>query len=167
MNNVTVTASSNAASGEVHGIENYYSSSILMTNVTVNATGPALCYAVKNLTVLSNVNENSTFRIMNSTFTASGTGTNYGISNDVCPFIFNNITVIAQNGSSNYGMWNGSGDIQVDRSTFEGASSSIHNSDTMRIGSSKLVGTVASSAGTIACVGSYNGNYTALDATCQ
>ena len=122
---------------------------------------------------------------------------NYGVSNQDSSPVMNGVVATATGGQQSSGVLNfgsspilinvtanGSGatsgnngmenyaevptSITVDRSSLTG-SRSIYNASgiTVRIGSSKLVGSVEARGGTISCVASYNGNYTPLDATCQ
>jgi len=79
-------------------------------------------------------------------------------------------------GSHNYGLYNdrfadvGSYTVLIDRSTFEGSTTSIYNDTgfTLKIGASKLVGGATVGGGTYICVGVYDGDtYTALSATCK
>jgi hypothetical protein len=105
--------------------------------------------------------------------TASGGTASYGVYNYGSSPTMTNVTATALGGASeNYGMHNsatGTYTILIDRSTFEGSTNSIYNYNagfTLKIGASKLVGS-ANTVGTYNCVASYDGNYAALDGTCQ
>lgn len=166
MNNVTVTAVGSVGNSGVYGIINAYGASSVLTNVTAAASGGTFSCGI-------NIDGSSPV-ITNSAFTASGTETNQAIRVFSSSLVLNNVTAVAKNGSSNYGLWidglNGGSDVQIDRSTFEGATGSIASyysfGNILRIGSSKLIGPF-SPAGTTICVGAYNGDYSPLDANCQ
>jgi hypothetical protein len=164
MNNVTITVSSPGSAGwDVNGIANA-DASITMNNVSVTVSGSA----TKSIAFGNTMGSSAV--ITNSAFAASGTVTNEGVGNRASSLVLNDVIATAKNGSSNYGMWIQDGDVQIDRSTFEGSGYSIAGqsgySDTLRIGSSKLVGPF-SPVDTTTCVGSYDGSYAPLNATCQ
>lgn len=126
-----------------------------MTNVTVIAPGtPGNCFGVYNdagsVVTMSNV-------------TAKGY---YGIFNYASSVIMNNVSAIGTGDYSPEGLhnvWNSS--VLADHCSFEGYYSIYNESGVTKIGASKLVGSAP--FGGITCVSSYDGNYAALDATCQ
>ena len=142
-----------------------------MTNVTATASGAMWAYGVGN-------EFSSSPTMTNVTATASGADENYGVYNyytspTVSPPIMTNVRAKGTGGGGNYGLFNSGGagpyTILIDRSTFEGSTYSILNSTgfTLRIGATKLAGGAVNTQGTYTCVSSYNGNYVALNSTCQ
>ena len=57
--------------------------------------------------------------------------------------------------------------VKVDHSSIKGTTNAVSNRETVYIGTSKLEGGPVSNTGTVACVGSYNGNYQMLNTYCQ
>ncbi len=164
MMNITATASGGATYNT--GVYNNTSAAPVMTNVTATASGGQYNHGV--------VNYSSSPTMTNVIATASGGYYNYGINNNSSSLTMTNVTATASGGAaSNYGLFNyalsASYVINIDRSTFSGATNSIANNAyfTLRIGASKLAGGAANTAGNYTCVGSYNDSYTALDNTCQ
>ncbi|MDA8082390.1 MAG: hypothetical protein M0024_01885 [Nitrospiraceae bacterium] len=168
MTNVTVSAS--GGTGLNYGIVNTYSSSPTMTNVTANASG------VPGSTNYGIVNSlaSSSPAMTNVIATASGdSSVNCGIVNtsSAAPTM-TNVTATASGASSNNcGMStsasSGNYTILIDRCSFIGSTNSILLNDshyTLKIGASKLDGPI--SGAMFSCVGSYNGSYIALNASC-
>jgi hypothetical protein len=85
-----------------------------------------------------------------------------------------NSTISASGGTSNYGIYNdatsGAHTVTVNNSQITGSTNTIRNDSefTTRIGASKLDGgAVNANGGTLTCVFTYNASYVALNATCQ
>jgi hypothetical protein len=79
-------------------------------------------------------------------------------------------TIEANGGVSSFGIATGDTvGAHIDRSTVLSSGYAVHKNDpnTMLIGGSRLEGTVASQAGVLKCVTSYNGTYDPLGAACQ
>ncbi len=89
--------------------------------------------------------------------------------------ILRDVTVTSSGSSIwDYGLYNadGSATVKIDRSTLAGDTYSIRNgpqaSSTLLVGASHLDGSINNSGGgSFTCAASYDGNYAALDATCQ
>jgi hypothetical protein len=184
MSNVTATATNSHFS---YGVSNTDSSSPTMSDVRASATGGANDYGVYNMasspsmrnvtavgangTNVFGVENINSAPVMNTvTASASGGSNNFAVSNYGASLTMSNVTATAT-GSGASALSNTSGSaitIIVDRSTFQGASSSIGNGAnvTLKIGASRLIGTVSNS-GTISCAASYNGNNLALGTNCQ
>lgn len=146
MANVIATASGGGTTN--YGVYNG-SSSPTMTTVTATASsgGTGSNYGISNTS-------SSSPTLTNVIATASGGGYSFGIYNDASSPTLTDVTATAKNGTTfNIGMINDAGSgsytIQIDRSTFEGASNSIRNDTefTLNIGASKLMGP-ANSLGT-------------------
>lgn len=147
-----------------------YNSSPTMSDVTVKATGGYGNYGIHN--------ENSSPTMSNVIVTAVGGDKSTGIFNYNSSPTMNNVTVKATGGgSANIALENSStyaATILIERSTIEcgpgssEADSAVSNGGnvTLKIGGSKLIGTIVNS-GTITCAGSYNGDYVALGSNCQ
>lgn len=143
------------------GVENQGSSSLTMTNVTVIAAQGT--YNNKGMHHI-----NSVAHVQGGSIT--GTGGIYeteGVYLDGSSLFISGTTISAGSGASNWGIKGGSSSsVVIDRSTvdIEMPGYSILNVTDLKIGASKLVGPVNSSA---VCAGSYNGNYQPLDGSCQ
>ena len=159
MSNVTANATSGVTD---YGVYNTNSSSPTMNNVTVTSAGGTVVYGVGN--------SDSSPTMKNVIVFATGGSGNTAVYNSgsSAPTL-SNVTATAR-GALSSGMSNtinSTGTILVDRSTFDGTTSVSNASGvTLKIGASKLVGTVSNS-GNLTCADSYNGNYAALGANCQ
>ncbi len=171
MTNVSANAS---VSGNSYGIYNDHSISSTMSNVTTYAAGATNSYGVYNSSsspTMTNVTSTTSDAAANG-FPYSDAANGYGVYNSSSSPTMTNVTATATAAINTYGMYNdassGSYAINVDRSTFQGSTNSISNSSyyTLRIGASKLVGTVNGS-GTFTCAGAYDGNYVTLNNACQ
>jgi len=143
------------------GIENQYSSPT-MTNVHASGSGAYTgSYGIENL--------NYPLVVMNNvTISASGANTfNMGILNYASSATMQNVSV-SVNAINGTAMYNMSGNVLVDHSSFEGSATSVFNDQLVdiKIGASKLAGGL-SGTGTATCVASYDGNYAPLNASCQ
>ncbi len=191
MMNVTASASWGTYS---RGVYNYDSSSPAMMNVTASASWGAYNFGVHNSSsspTMTNVtakasggmdsrgvyNSNSSSPTMTNV-TASASGGvlyNNGVQNDSSSPTINNSAIRASGGSSaNYGIYNTAPDgayiVLVNNSQISGSNNTIYNDPnfTTRVGASQLDGgAVFVGGGTFTCVGAYDENYLALDATCQ
>lgn len=159
MTNVTVTAS-----GELfnYGVSNS-SSSPIMTNVTTTASGGTYCNGVRN--------SSSSPIMTNMTATASsGKNANMGVYNSSSSPVLTNVIVTAS-GDWSYGVFNdySSGIVMINHSIIKGATYTISNSYpvTTFIGDTQLVGGPTENGGTLRCVGVFDENYFALNASCQ
>ena len=161
MLNVTATASGATTNW---GIYNKTSSSPTMNFVTASASGGTNNYGIYN-------NGSSPIMINLNISASNGAGgtTAYGVYNTSSFPTMTNVSVSATNlFGTGYGIYNlTSGTIKINNSAIYGFSGSITNGAgvTANIGNTKLDGTV-SNAGTIKCVGAYNGSYNALNTSC-
>jgi hypothetical protein len=186
ISNVTVL-STNGGNWSI-GIWNDQLASPTMTNLTISALGANVCQCIanaygtptlRNSTLLAVGTAGEIYGIYNGSTGAArisdttiivrgGTVRSMGIHNswDSAP-VLTNVTISAPDAIGqamwNYGVSNAT--ITIDRCTLEGGANSIANQgDNVKIGASKLIGPVA---GTVACVGAYNGNLVPLAANCQ
>jgi len=164
MTNVTASASGGIDS---YGVYNYNSSSPTMTNVTANASGGTNNYGVHNY-------DSSSPTMTSVTANASGGTNSYGVYNDSSLPTINNSVISASGGTDNYGIYNyapsGAYTVLVNNSQISGSTNTIYNDPnfTTRVGASQLDGgAVFVGGGTFTCIGAYDENYVALDATCQ
>lgn len=161
MSNVTIAASGGTNS---YGVYNDDSSSrIVMTDVTIEASGVTNNYAVYN--VLSSP------MIVSLNATASGGSNNYGVWNEFSSPTIKHSIISASDGLSD-GLHNtATGNtytINIDDSQITGGTSTLYQTShyTTRLGASQLIG-AGVFGGTYVCVASYNGNYAALNSSCQ
>ena len=156
MNNVKASASGGAND---YGVYNMGSSPV-MDNVTADASEGTNVFGVDN------INSSPTMRNVSATASGGPAISNSGTSSPTMSNVSAIATGIGRSGMSNFS--DSSATIVADRSTFQGGGASVSNGSnvTLRIGASKLVGTVFNS-GTISCVFSYNGAGVALGANCQ
>ena len=192
MTNVTATATSSASgiTGFCMGISNN-SSSPVMTNVKATASGSAhYIWGIYNLNSSSPVTNNVTA-------VASGTTNNTGVFNNGSSPAMTHLTAIAINGvnnlgisnyqscsptmfnvvasgsggTSNYGLYigNSSGTVKIDHSVMSGSTNAIYNSTgvSLYVANTKLDGGPVFNTGGIKCIGAYDGDYNALNGTCQ
>jgi len=162
---INVIASASGGSLESSGVYNYDSSSPTMTNVTTSASGGMANRGVHNYA-------SSSPTMTNVNASASGGTNSYGVYNTYSSPTINNSTIRASGGTDNYGIYNysdgGSYTVLINNSQISGTTNSIRNYSTFTIlvGASQLSGG-AVTGGTFTCVGVYDENYVALDATCQ
>ncbi len=160
MTNVAITASGGTTT---HGIASY-SSSPTMTNVTITASGGTNNYGVYT----SNIDSKAT--MTNVIATASGGTNNYGVYNYNTSPIMTNVTVTAKEGTTNLGVFSTyGGTVKINHSVIRGTSHTIYNQAgvTTMVGNTQLDGGAVDNAGTLTCVGTYDGNYIALGTNCQ
>jgi hypothetical protein len=101
-------------------------------------------------------------------FTARGGTTAYGIYNGVSgststTLEAENVTALAENGSSNYGLYNDTdATATADSSQFTGSSNGLYmDSGTVHLGVSQLDGGATRAAGSLTCFQVYDGSYAA------
>lgn len=189
MVDVTVSASGGTYS---YGVYNYTNSSPTMINGTITASGGTNNYGVQNQSassptmtnvavIVSGVTGSSNYGVSNAntsslkmtgvTVTASGGTFNYGVWNDSTSATIQN-SIISTSGGTNDGLHcvasSGTYTIKIDGSQISGGSSTIYQTSqyTTRVGASQLAGGGVF-GGTYVCVASYNGNYAALNGSCQ
>jgi hypothetical protein len=140
------------------------SASTSILHVTARASGGAFNYGVFN---------NSSSPVMTNV-TACGSGGNYsyGVYNDSSSPVMTNVTASASGGGAgSYGVVSASaGTVKINHSVISGISGtiSIGPGATNRVAYTQLDGgAVHNNGGTLTCVGAYDGNYLALDTTCQ
>ncbi len=163
MNNVTATVSGGTNN---YGVQNQSASSPMMTNVVITAFGAtgSSNYGVFNASA-------SSPKMTGVTVTASGGAYNYGVWNDSSSITIQN-SVISASGGTNDGIHSTASSstytIKIDGSQITGGSSTIYQTSqyTTRVGASQLAGGGAY-GGAYVCVASYNGNYVALNGSCQ
>ena len=170
MTNVTASASGGAYNS---GVYNNYSSSPAMTNVSASAStsGGAFGYSY------GVYNSSSSPTMTNVTASASGGmyDSCYGVYNNMSSPTINNSVIRTSGGCGNIGIYNiasGGGPyiVLVNNSQVSGSGYTIYNDAefTTRVGASQLSGgAVFVGGGTFTCIGVYDGNYLALNATCQ
>jgi len=162
MTNVSASASGGVTSCGVYND----SSSPEMTNVSASASGGENNYGMYNSTsspAMTNVNAS-----------ASGGIINYGVQNILSSLTINNSLISASEGTeNNYGIHNSAGSLSytlsVNNSQIIGSTNTIYNDPNyiVNIGVSQLSGGAVSDDGAYHCVGVYDGDYNALDETCQ
>ena len=75
------------------------------------------------------------------------------------------VTALAENGGSNYGLHNSGGATKADNSQFTGSSNGLYlDGGTVYLGVSQLDGGATNSSGTLTCFQVYDGSYS--DYTC-
>jgi hypothetical protein len=161
MTNVTASASG----GELNvGVSNSSSSSPTMTNVSASASGGSNT----NVGVL---NSSSSPTMRNVTASASGGSIfNVGVSNGSSSPTMTNVTASASGGNNSCGVNSvSSGTIMINNSVIKGSTNTIYNAanTTTLVGNTKLDGSSVANSGALTCVGAYNGNYVALNTSCQ
>ncbi len=142
-----------------------------MTNLNATASGPAVNNtAVENDDVVPVMN--------NIAATASGATSNFAMVNLASGTLVNSVLSSAQ-GTNNYGLqiisFGSSITLNVSNSVISASTNSILNqlssggTSAVRVGSSQLgSGPVSTTTGaTYTCVGAYNSNFAALNASCQ
>jgi hypothetical protein len=146
------------------------SASPKMTHVTASVSGGTHNYGVRNLS--------SSPTMTHVTASASEGTQNIGVSNysssltmtNTTP-IMTNVTVSASGGiAHNYGVHSyNSGTIRINHSVIKGTTNTVYNDlGTMTfIGDTQLDGGDVFNDGTLTCVGTYNGNYVALNPFCE
>jgi hypothetical protein len=185
MNNVTANVTGNGLAIKVL----FYDA--VMTNIIANITGtgvtgisvdranPTMTNVAVNAASSGNGNSvgihlwDCAPRMTNVSTLASGGPVSEGIFMYQSSPTMSGVTAVGKNASDqNYGMldlgYGAPRTIDIDRSTFEGATNSLRleGSSTLRIGASKLVGTIAGSS-MFNCIASYSGDYLPLDANCR
>jgi hypothetical protein len=191
-----VTLSVSGASNFNYALYNTNSSSPLIQNSTLSASGGTQNYAIYNATSSSPSILNSTLSatggqvnygvfsytssaptIQNSTIIASdGLTTNYGLytTNSSTPTIQNS-TITTSGGSFNFAVYTtNSGSPTIQNSTITAKlgttlNDSLNNStanSSARVAGSKLDGAVENFGGTLTCINDYKADFTALSATC-
>jgi hypothetical protein len=193
MTNVTITISGGGISDYNYGFYNHYSSPT-MTNVTATVSGnsTSICHGVYNDTSSPTMTNVTAFAlggyanygvynhggapVIRDTLAAAtnGSATNAAIRNDNNSSVFlSNVTANASGGTYAFGLFNinTAGPVDVNHSTFSahggaGDTRGIRNdsTSTIKVGSSKISGTVA---GNLLCIYCYDGNYGALNSSCQ
>jgi hypothetical protein len=106
---------------------------------------------------------------------SGGSGTNYGIYNYFNSLSVNNTVISASDGTASYGIFSYAQTttytVKVTNSQITGTTASVYSMTTFwnnYLGSTQLVGGgVAGSNGHNTCVGAYNANFIALNASCQ
>jgi hypothetical protein len=169
MTNVTATAKDGA--GDNNGVYNKNSSAPAMINVIASGTGGTNSYGVYN---------DSSQPIMKDvlTFAQSASGLNVAIRNDGSSSypILTNVTANAYGGTNAIGLFNigSAGRVNIDRSTFSGLGGSVESrgirndsNQTIKVGSSKISGTVGGLGAPPQCIYCYDGNYAQLNGSCQ
>ena len=138
--------------------------SFKMTNVTTFASGGLFCYSVYN--------HKSSPTMKNVTATAFGGTNNMGVVSDTSSPTMTNVTISASGGKENYGVFTGdSGTVRIYHSVISATTATIYNHDytTTLLANTQLDGGPAQNEarGTLTCVGAYDGNYNALNTSCQ
>jgi hypothetical protein len=165
MINVTATASGGTYNT---GVVNSNSSSPAMINVTASASG-----GTENNDGVHN--DSSSPTMINVTATGTGSGGKYaaGVSNNASSVTINGSRIRGSGGSiTSSGITNGapsgSYTLSINNSQIIGDTGVTGDSHvTIRIGASKLEGSWVTTSGTPICVYVYDGNYAALNSTCQ
>jgi hypothetical protein len=163
-----VTASASGGTSGV-GVGNN-NSSPTMTHVTASASEGTQNIGVSNYS--SSLTMTNTTPIMtNVTASASGGTYCHGVENNSSAPIMTNVTVSASGGiAHNYGVHSyNSGTIRINHSVIKGTTNTVYNDlGTMTfIGDTQLDGGDVFNDGTLTCVGTYNGNYVALNPFCE
>jgi hypothetical protein len=137
-----------------------------LTHMTVTAFGGTNSnFGVRNLS-------SSSPKMTNVTATASGGTNNYAVFNNASAPTMTNSTVTASGGTNNYGVFNSSSStVKINHSIIKGTTNTIYNNSPAitRIANTQLDGGAAynQAGGTLTCVGAYDENYAALNASCQ
>ena len=162
MTSVTVTASGGTSN---YGVWND-NSSPMITSVTATASGGTHNYGVYNTSASPT--------ITSMIVSASGGTTNYGMWNDNSSATIQNSSITGSGGTSdgihNAGAGTGPFTVIINNSRLAGGSSTIYTevaTYTTKMGASQLQGIGGQGFGFYKCVSSYNGNFDALNATCQ
>lgn len=192
---VTATATTPNGTGLAIGIWNQANASTLIEHASVraagfdaygifNTSGPGVPVQIVDAVVWANgantftVGVNSvsaSVTLQDASVTAAASqGTVVGVFNDTAAARLRDVVASASGSpAQNYGLansGNGTSTTLVDRSTFTGTTGSLFNGNnsTLRLGASQVVGAVVTNPGSItSCVQSYNGSYSAVNATCQ
>jgi hypothetical protein len=140
-----------------HGITNGDSSTVLKAE-SVTALGENssdTSYGMLN-------RDSATATLDGGTFTARTAVTStYGILNSGTMEV-ENVTALAENGGSNYGLHNSGGATKADNSQFTGSSNGLYlDGGTVYLGVSQLDGGATNSSGTLTCFQVYDGSYSA------
>jgi len=159
----TVRGGSFTASGGVHAkaIHNDGDTTLKAEGVTALAeNGSITNYGLDNYN-----GADGTLR--GSSFTARGGTTAYGIYNGVSgststTLEADNVTALAENGSSNYGLYNEDATVTANSSQFTGSSNGLYqDGGTVSLGVSQLDGNATRPSGTLTCFQVYDGSYVA------
>lgn len=161
LSNATISAESSwGAEGQADAIIRNDTAGCVMTNVDATARGGAT-----NNGIILRGPAGTAATLSNVNVTASGGNTSRALLSDLSVAL-SNVTAIASASGFSIGLELWAGSVLADRSTFVGAYSVWNSATELRIGASKLVGTIGGAAPT-ACAASYNGSYAPLDASCQ
>jgi hypothetical protein len=193
MTDVSAIASGLVDTGENYGVYNYNNSSPTMTNVIASASDGVTSCGVRNdssspeMTYVSasasgsslnnygvhNINDASPTMTNVKAIASGGLLTSCGVLNDNSDLTINNSLISASGGDSSYGIKNhadyGSYTLSVKNSQIIGSTNTIYNNSyyITTVGASQLSGGPVFVSGTYHCVGVYDGDYNALNATCQ
>jgi hypothetical protein len=155
MANVTATATGQAS----YGVHNSYSSP-KMINMTATASGGTLNIGIHNAY--------GSPTMVNVTATATGANS-YGVDNYFSSLTMTNVIVSASGETIAYGVYSAfGGTVKINNSVVKGITNTIFNevNTTTLVGNTQLDGGAVSNAGTLTCVGAYNGIYVSLSTTC-
>jgi hypothetical protein len=117
-------------------------------------------------------NSSSSVAMTDATAAASGGTNNYGVLNAFSTLTVQNSVIKGSGGGTNDGIHStastGSYTVKINNSQVTGFNSTIYQDShyTTQVGASQLAGGGVF-GGTYLCVGSYNGNFVALDSTCH
>jgi hypothetical protein len=167
----TMTHVTAFASGGTSGVGvGNNNSSPTMTHVIASASGGTQNIGVSNYSSSSTMT-NTTPIMTDVTASASGGTYCHGVENNSSAPIMTNVTVSALGGiAHNYGVHSyNSGTIRINHSVIKGTTNTVYNDvGTMTfIGNTQLDGGDVFNDGTLTCVGTFNGNYVALNINCQ
>jgi hypothetical protein len=174
-----------------------YCNSCILRNVTASADGSAGLYAMGILAqngtpIISNatasgsngawqsagvyIEDTTSATLENVTASGNGGGAVYGVNgiyiysgsyNLTDSSVLTNVTALGNTGIA-INMYASPITVNIDRSTISGSANSLSNTGgSVYIGSTKLSGGPTANTGTLVCVGTYNGNYQALNSNCQ
>jgi hypothetical protein len=159
MTNVTAIASGGTYN---QAVANAFSSSPNMTSVTATASGGTYSYGV--------VNNSASPKMTRVKASASGAATtNIGVYNTSSSPQIMASNVGAAGGILSAGVYSTAGsNVKIGNSKIAGSTHTVVNQsgDTTSIGASQLAGGYVDNAGTLACAGVYDENYTFYSNTC-
>jgi hypothetical protein len=162
---MNVTATATGTTGNTAAVFNGTSASPSMMNVTATATGGTTATGVYNGT--------SSPSMMNVTATATGATNNSGngraVFNVSSSPSMTNVTTTATGSNNNYGMFNqSSASPSIRKSSLTGDDYSIYNADVSlaQVADTMLDGPLLIGGG-LTCVGAYDANFVALNASCS
>ena len=192
---INVTAMASSASGHNYGVVNAATgTTFTMSNVTATASGGSgdnagiynqSCaeFTMKNITATATGATNSNYGVWNSISSpimidvianAQGGTTSIGVANTCSTSTILNCTMVARDGTQNYGVYNqscgGSYTVKINHSRIAGSTNTIrnHTGFTTYVGGSQLDGgNVDATAGTFTCISVFDENYAALNSSCQ